>query len=106
MWVFVVMRTHFERLLKIVSERRRDGRLFYRVNSDGRLLDLQLVERILDGASTSSPVCFDNVVGTAHLVREARSNNDPDPAYRSSGNPNVATRPPFLFNTQQNLPVD
>ena len=105
MWVFMVLHTQFERLLQMVSERRRDGRLFYRVKSDGRPLDLQLVERILDGASTSSPACFNNAVGPAHLVREARSSDEPAPFYRPSSNSNVAPPPPFLGLAQQNVSV-
>ena len=79
-WVFVVLDTHFDRLLQLVSDRRRDLRLFYRVNSDGRLLDDELVERLLD-----APASFKNPVRTpCQVKREARMNNKPDPAFRSS----------------------
>ena len=82
-WVLVVMHTHFDRLLQIVRQRLHDGRLFYRVNSDGRLLDSQEVDRILDGAYLSSPACFNNDVGTAQLVREAGMYKEQDPFYKS-----------------------
>ena len=105
MWVFMVLHTHFERLLQMVSERRRNGQLFYRVKSDGRPLDLQLVERILDGASTSSHAGFNIAVGPAHLVREARSNNEPAPFYRPSSNFGVAPPPPLFGSAQHNVAV-
>ena len=85
-WVLVVLQTHFDRLLQMVIKRQYDGRLFYRVNSDGRLLDSHEVDRILDGAYLSSTACFNNDVGTAQLVREAAMYREPDSFYRSPSN--------------------
>ena len=85
-WVFVVLDTHFDRLEKLVSERRQELRLFSSINNEGRCLDDQLVERLLDGASVSSPACYSNPTHKAFRA-EAGMFKEPDPYYRSARSP-------------------
>ena len=101
-WVFVVLETHFGLLLQMMNERWRATQLFSPVSNNGRLLDRERVERLLDGPSTSLPPCLE--ARTAQLVREAKpiiqesaSVSKPEPNF------GVASAPPFAIRS--NVPV-
>ena len=89
-WVFVTRPTLFERLLRIVRERRSYGRLFYRVPNEGHALNPQLLQLLL-GPGYKLPGF--NV--TEHLVFQAQAGQilESDPKH---------TGPP-IFQTPQIL---
>ena len=101
-WVFVVLETHFGLLLQMMNERWRTNKLFSPVSNNGRLLDPDRVEHLLDGPSTSKLTGLE--ARPAQLVREAKQITQ-ESASVSKPEPNfgVASAPPFALRS--NFPV-
>lgn len=107
-WVIISLPTQFERLLEMVSERLRDGRLFCRVQSAGHPVDPQLLQHIMGPppqaqhsvtatVQTGPPpqqqgdqpntACYNLPANTPVLALEAKPYSPPDPFYRPPPQP-------------------
>ena len=101
-WVFVVLQTHFGLFLQMMNERWYAMQLFSPLSNDGRLLNPERVERLLDGPSISLPGLETK---KPQLVLEVKKKNEqPAPVTKPEPNFGVAPAPPFAIR-RPNIPV-